>query len=186
MATTATTSSDSTTASTETVDQDNTDTDQTDPDETLDESTDTDQSQDNAPPAEDVTKPDDKKDPAKAALLADLHSARTARKTAQDKVTALEATVAELSPVKETLDAVQRRSDRLEEFISTAGGPLGKALDSKSFTTALFDTDEDITEIVKKWNASNPSATSTALGSSSAAPAGKAPDMNALLRSALK
>ena len=183
MATTATSTSDSSTASTATDEQDNTDTDQQDTEETSGQSTDTDQSQDTTP--DPASKPDDKKDPAKAALLADLHKERKSLKTANTELTTLRTQVAELSPVKDTLDAVQSRYDRLEEFLQAAGGPLSKALDSRTFTKDLFESDKDIQDIVKAWHKANPSATSSALGSGPAAPAAKGPNMNDLIRSAL-
>ena len=118
--------------------------------------------------------------------LADLNKERKDNQTSKASLTELTAEVEKLRPVQETLDAVQTRYDRLEEFLQAVGGPLGKALDSKTFTAALFDSDQDIQDILKKWNAANPSATSSALGSSGAAPERKAPSMNELLRSALK
>lgn len=121
---------------------------------------------------------------AKAPLLADLQKERKAAKASKDRVTELEAQVTELAPVKETLDAVQARYDRLEAFLVEVGGPLSKALDSRSFTRDLFDSDKDISEIVKQWHKDNPSATAAALGSGSARPASKGPNMNELLRAA--
>lgn len=101
------------------------------------------------------------------------------------KVTDLETELA-ARPSQEAVDTLQLRYDRLEAFLQASGGPLSKALDSRSFTTSLFETDKDIKDIVKEFNAANPTATSTALASSAAAPAGKSPSMNELLRSALK
>ena len=97
-----------------------------------------------------------------------------------------EATVAELDTTKATLADVQKRYDRLEEFLSKSGSPLGKALDSKSFTTALFETDGDIGELVKSWNKDNPSPTSVALGSDKVVTADNKPSINDLLRQAVK
>lgn len=82
-----------------------------------------------------------------------------------------------------TLTPVQARYDRLEAFLSAVGGPLSKALDSKSFTTALFESDTDVTELVTKWHRDNPSATSSALTSSAGNTASKS-DFNTLLRKA--
>ena len=118
--------------------------------------------------------------------LADLNKERKDSQTAKAAFTELTTEVEKLRPVQATLDAVQARYDRLEEFLQAVGGPMGKALDSKTFTTALFETTDNITDIVKKWNVANPTATSTALGSGAAAPADKAPDINALLRAAIK
>jgi len=129
---------------------------------------------------------DTAKDPAKASLLADLQKERGSRKALQAQVDQLAAKAATDSQTGEQLTAVQRKYDRLEEFLSKAGGTLGKALDSKSFTTSLFETDDEISTIVTDWNKANPTATSSALGSGPAAPDGKKPSINDLLRSAAK
>lgn len=181
--------SDSATDSTETDEQDNTATDQSTADETSSEETQDSQSQeqqDNESASSDTTQQDGKKDPAKAALLADLHKERKDRQTAQARVAELEGKESELTSTKETLEAVQAKYDRLEGFLQAAGGPLGRALDSRSFTRDLFETDKDIADIVTEWNKNNPSATSAALGSTAAAPDGKKPSMNELLRTAAK
>lgn len=124
------------------------------------------------------------KDPQKASLLADLHKERKDRQTAQGKVTELEAKVAELTTKAETVDAIQGKFDRLEAFLQAIPGPLGRALDSRSFTQALFESDKPIEDILSDWNKANPTATSQALGSGAASPAPKGPTMNDLLRSA--
>lgn len=89
-------------------------------------------------------------------------------------------------PSQEAVDTLQTRYDRLEAFLVEAGGPISKALDSRTFTRDLFESDKDISELVKDWHKANPSATSTALGSSAAAPVGKGPSINDLLRAAIK
>lgn len=99
------------------------------------------------------------------------------------KATKLEEELA-ARPSQEALDTLQTRFDRLEAFLQSAGGTLGKALDSRTFTRDLFETDKDIATIVKEWNRANPSATSTALGAAAAAPASTKPDPNALIRAA--
>lgn len=101
------------------------------------------------------------------------------------RVTELEAQVAELTAKVGTVDAVQAKYDRLEAFLTGLGGPIGKALDSKSFSTALFETDADIKDLVTQWHKDNPSATSSALNSG----AGKnttQTDMSTLLRAAAR
>ena len=128
---------------------------------------------------------DDTASAAKKALLADLHGARQRAKTAEARVAELDAQVAELAPVKETLDAVQARYDRLEAFMLAVGGPVSQALDSRSFTQKLFETEEDVSKIVKEWHGANPSATSAALSSSASQTGGKA-TMNDILRAARK
>lgn len=87
-------------------------------------------------------------------------------------------------PTKEAIETLQTRYDRLEAFLQAAGGPVGKALDSRTFTRDLFETDKDIAALVKDWHKANPSATSTALGSASASPAPGKVDPNVLLRTA--
>ena len=89
-------------------------------------------------------------------------------------------------PTSEAVETLQTRYDRLEAVLQTAGGPLSRMLDSRSFTQALFESEKDVAEIVADWNRANPSTTSTALGSTGSEPAKKGPNMNDLLRSALK
>lgn len=85
-------------------------------------------------------------------------------------------------PTAEALETLQTRYDRLEAFAQAVG--LGKALDSRTFTRDLFESDKDISELVKEFNKANPSATSTALGSAAAAPAEGKVDPNKLIRAA--
>lgn len=99
------------------------------------------------------------------------------------KVTDLEKQISELTPKAEATEQVQLKYDRLEAFLTKVGGPLSKALDSRSFTKALFESDEDIDAIVTQWHKDNPSATSSALQSGPGTT--KASNsMNDLLRSA--
>lgn len=101
----------------------------------------------------------------------------------QSKVAELETKVQELTTKAESAESVQLKYDRLESFLTKVGGPLSKALDSRSFTTALFESDEDIDELVSKWHRDNPSATSSALNSGPGSTQASK-DMNALLRKA--
>ncbi|AVJ51143.1 scaffolding protein [Microbacterium phage Pikmin] len=101
------------------------------------------------------------------------------------KVQELETKVSELQAKADASDAIQAKYDRLEAFLVAVGGPLSRALDSKSFTQSLFESDTDIKDLVADWNKNNPSATSQALGSSGSAAEGKV-DFNALLRAAAK
>ncbi|QKN87708.1 scaffolding protein [Microbacterium phage Ixel] len=151
--------------------------------ESAEETSDQDQQQDQSQEQKPAPKPDDKKDPAKQALLADLAKERKSLKTANARVTELEAQVNDLTPKAETAEALQTRLERLEGFLSSLGGPLARALDSRSFSHKLFETDDDIDEIVKAWKRDNPTATSAALGASPAEPKSKI-DPNALLRAA--
>lgn len=89
-------------------------------------------------------------------------------------------------PTPEALETLQTRYDRLEAFLQQAGGPLARALDSRTFTKALFESDEDIKDLVKEWNRANPTATSSALGAAPGQPAAKPTNMNELIRAAAK
>lgn len=101
------------------------------------------------------------------------------------KVTQLEEAL-EARPTAEALATLQTRYDRLESFLQAAGGDLSKALDSRTFTRDLFETDKSIEDLVKGWHKANPTATTTALTSTSAQPASGKPSMNDLLRAAAK
>lgn len=116
----------------------------------------------------------------------DLAAARTELAEARAKSAKVSELEEELGkrPTSEAIETLQTRYDRLEGFLQAVGGPLGKALDSRSFTRDLFETDKDIADLVKSWNQANPSATSTALGSASASPAPGKVDPNVLLRAA--
>jgi len=100
------------------------------------------------------------------------------------KVTDLETELG-ARPTTEALETLQTRYDRLEAFLLAAGGPISKALDSRTFTKDLFESDKDIEDLVKDWKKANPSATSTALGSAAAGDTGgKKHDPNELIRAA--
>lgn len=118
---------------------------------------------------------------ALAAQKDELKALRASGQRVKDLETQLEAAVTE----KDANAALQSKYDRLEEFLTKAGGPLGKALDSKSFTKDLFESDKAIEDLVTEWHRSNPTATSTALGSKGSESGGKV-DINALLRAAGK
>jgi len=86
-------------------------------------------------------------------------------------------------PTVEAMETLQNRYDRLEAFLVAAGGPLGKALDSRTFTKELFESDTDIKALVQQWHRDNPSATSQALSNGPAGDAkGSKQDPNHLLR----
>lgn len=87
-------------------------------------------------------------------------------------------------PTKEAVETLQTRYDRLEAFVQAAGGNIGKALDSRTFTRDLFETDKDVASLAKDFLKANPTATSTALASGGAAPSGGKQDPNQLLRAA--
>lgn len=114
-----------------------------------------------------------------AAQVTELNEARAQAA----KATKLEEQLA-ARPTTEALTALQTRYDRLEEFLQQAGGPLGKALDSRTFTRDLFESDKSVADLVKEWNRANPSATSVALASAAATPGKAKADPNELIRAA--
>lgn len=93
-----------------------------------------------------------------SSLTTELSEARTN----SAKATQLEEELGK-RPTPEAMETLQTRYDRLEEFVLAVG--LGKALDSRTFTKALFESDTDVAQLVKDWHKANPSATSQALGS---------------------
>lgn len=95
------------------------------------------------------------------------------------KATKLEEELA-ARPTPEALQTLQTRYDRLEAFAQAVG--LGKALDSRTFTRDLFETDKDIAGLVKDFNKSNPSATSQALANTAGGEGTSKMDPNQLLR----
>jgi len=128
-------------------------------------------------------------------LVKTLATQKAALATQKSEITELRATSAKVTqledelkarPTKEAVDTLQTRYDRLEQFLQAAGGPLGKALDSRTFTKSLFESDKDVESIVKDWNKANPTATSQALSSAAGEPSGKKPVQNDLLRAAIK
>lgn len=142
---------------------------------------DTSKSTDNQDSNEDTNKSDDV-DHNKQALLADLHKERSKRQSLKAEVEKLTADVADYKEVKTELESYKSRYDRLEQFLLAAGGNVSKALDSRSFTKDLFESDKDIAELVESWNKSNPSAISGALSGSGQDE--NQPTLNDLLRAA--
>lgn len=139
---------------------------------------------------EDKASDKDDKEPTalKSALAkerADLRAANKELKATRSRVTELEAQVKELAPKAEETDAIQTRYDRLEAFLLALDNPVSKILDSRTFSSRLFETDDKIEDIIKDWYKANPSATSQALGSKGAGEPAKNTDMNNLLRAAL-
>jgi hypothetical protein len=99
------------------------------------------------------------------------------------KATELEEELAK-RPTQEAVETLQTRFDRLSEFLEAVPGPLGRALDSRTFTKDLFETDKDIASLVKDFLKKNPSVTSQALGGGTTQQTSDKPDPNALLRAA--
>lgn len=125
--------------------------------------------------------PDDH--PLVKAYTSSQEQLRQLKGTHQSKVQELETQVTELTAKATSAESVQAKYDRLEAFLTSLGGPISKALDSKSFSTSLFESDADIKELVAQWHKDNPSATSAALNSSGGNTS-SSKDMNTLLRKA--
>lgn len=166
-------SSDSTTEDTEMVSQEEPDTEMTTAEEASHQ------------PAEEASESaaSEKYEAAKKALLADLHKERSVKKSLQEQVESLNAKLSKQSQATEQLEEMTKKYNRLEEFLLKSGNPIAKILDSRSFSEMLFSSDDDVTEIIKKWNSANPSATQTALKSNSTA---SKVDLNSLLRAAIQ
>lgn len=97
----------------------------------------------------------------------------------KQKLTAAESNAAKLEPL-------QKQYSRLEAFLTALGGPVAQILDSRTFSSRLFESEDKIEDIIKDFNRANPSATSAALSSTST-PQGKAKiNPNDLLRAAVK
>lgn len=110
-----------------------------------------------------------------AASRSELAEARTAAA----KATKLQEEL-DKRPTTEALETLQTRYDRLEAFAQAVG--LGRALDSRTFTRDLFESDKDIKDLVKEWQRANPTATSQALGSTGGGEGSKKHDVNELIR----
>lgn len=130
---------------------------------------------------EEAPKEAEDKDPAKQTLLADLHKVRDQKRELTKQLEEANQKLTEAQEASAKLDSLQARYDRLEQFVLQAGGDIAKALDSRSFSSKLFDSEEPIEELASQWRTEHPSVTSTALGSS-ASPTGGKLDMNQLLR----
>ena len=135
------------------------------------------------PPAQDTRLPEDH--PLVKAYTSTQDQLKQLKSTHQTKVQELETQVNELTTKATDTDKLQARYDRLEAFLTSLGGPLSKALDSKSFSKALFESDTDIKDLVAQWHKDNPSATSSALNSGTGTGA-TTQDMNELLRKAAR
>lgn len=116
--------------------------------------------------------------------LSGLKTELAEARTQSAKATQLEADLA-ARPTTEAMETLQTRYDRLEAFLVAAGGPLGKALDSRTFTKDLFESDKDIKALVTQWHRDNPSATSEALGNGPAGDAKGKVNQNDAIRAAL-
>jgi hypothetical protein len=96
----------------------------------------------------------------------------------KQKLTAAEANAAKVEPL-------QKQYSRLEAFLTALGGPVSQILDSRTFSTRLFESEDKIEDIIKDFHKANPSATSAALSSTSTPGGTGKVDPNVLLRAAV-
>lgn len=165
--------SDSATEETEMVDQENTSVEKTDAE--------TAQEQD----------PEVKEEPKeesfnKQSLLKDLHDERSKRRDLQTKLEEAQTQIERLGELESQLEKVSSQFKRLESVVVMAGGSLGRILDSRSFSQRIFETDDNVEDIIAEWNKANPSATHSALSSGGGSTTAGTPSMNDLLRAASK
>lgn len=104
----------------------------------------------------------------KESLLKDLYSERDRRKTLQAENEKLKATANTINEAKENQAATQHKYDRLESFLLALDKDISAALDSRSFSKQLFETDTPIKDLVDTWNKQHPSQTAKALNATPA------------------
>jgi len=122
----------------------------------------------------------------KAALLKDLHDTRQKSQALKAQVEALTAQAKKAEESVALAEAVQRKYDRLEGFLTKVGGPFAQALDSKSFTQALFETDTPVEELATQWAKDHPTLTTQALGAGTGPVAPQQPTISELLHAAIQ
>lgn len=124
----------------------------------------------------------------RAQLEANRKNQTSATELAEARAQAAKATQLEddlkKRPTTEAMETLQARYDRLEEFLTQAGGPLSAALDSRTFTKRLFESKDQVKDIVADWQRANPSATSKALGNQSPGDVAGKHNPNDLIRAA--
>ena len=129
---------------------------------------------------------DTQRSPQHEALLKDLVKERKSRKALQAKLAELESNQSDLTKQAEALTALQTKYDRLEAFLTAMGGEISELLDSRKFSTALFDSDTKIESLVADWRKAHPTIATRALSASSSSGDKDEPSMNDLLRAAIQ
>lgn len=124
--------------------------------------------------------------PQHEALLKDLVKERKTRQTLQSQIAELQSQQAETAKQAEALTTLQAKYDRLEAFLTAMGGEVSEILDSRKFSTALFDSETKIDDLVAEWRKAHPSTAAKALGASSASTEDDKPSMNDMLRAAIQ
>lgn len=106
-----------------------------------------------------------------ASVLADLVKERKRRQELQQQVDKLSTDLAEALKDKDKLDTLSKRHTRLEALLTAEGSQFAELLDSKKFSTKLYETDDDVATILKDWLKTKPkTAIDTALQANSNSP----------------
>lgn len=116
-------------------------------------------------------------------VLADLVKERKKRQELQQQVDKLSTDLAEALKAKDSLDKLSKRHTRLEALLSADGSQFANLMDSKKFTSKLYDTEDDVAGILKDWLKTQPTtAVGAALQANSANPQGSNSKLGDLLR----
>lgn len=129
---------------------------------------------------------DNQRSPQHEALLKDLVKERKSRQALQAKLAELERSQSDLAKQAEALTALQTKYDRLEAFLAAMGGEVSELLDSRKFSTALFDSDTKIESLVEDWRKAHPSTATKALGAQTASTGDDKPSISEMLRAAIQ
>lgn len=106
-------------------------------------------------------------------VLADLVKERKRRQELQQQVDKLSTDLAEALKDKDKLDSLTKRHTRLEALLTAEGSQFAELLDSRKFTTKLYETEDDVNTILQDWLKTQPkTAIDTALQASSSSSTG--------------
>lgn len=104
-----------------------------------------------------------------ASVLADLVKERKRRQELQHQVGKLSTDLAEALKDKDKLNSLSKRHTRLEALLTAEGSQFAELLDSKKFTSKLYETEDDVNVILQDWlKTQSKTAIDTALQASSA------------------
>lgn len=128
----------------------------------------------------------DKEDLSKQSLLRDLYSERNKRKELKAKLDELTQKSEEMSTLSAEHESLKAKHARLEAVLLVSGSTMARLLDSRSFSERVFNSDENVEDIIADWYKANPSNTSNALKSAGDVPREQKTSMNDLLRAAAR
>lgn len=102
-------------------------------------------------------------------VLADLVKERKRRQELQQQVDKLSTDLAEALKDKDKLDSLSKRHTRLEALLAAEGSQFAELMDSKKFTSKLYETEDDVNTILQDWlKTQSRTAIDTALQANSA------------------